>query len=393
MPSGPVQWSSGHKWACKRRSRPACRNQGFSVRPVSSQDIRTRTFGRFSLIWRRIPSNNDGMHKSVGSLAVLAVLSSGGLTAGTAAAAPYQSSNPTTSLEAAVEAAHWWAYVDRAQAYRDQLRPPADAAYVGLPVDAPTTDDPAPVEAPAPAEAPVATAPVEAPVAPAPAPVADSGVDWTCGSWGDSESGHRFGRWMSYNAAFDWIKDPARKAEADALVQPEYCRMMGRTQAPVAAMKAWGAERGAVMAARMPYGPGRCDAGGGRVNNLYPASVTGTWEGIADYVIFCEWDIPIIDEWDGDVWTGEAATNANWAAYGASDPAGVLLEGNTCQWMDVDGLQIEFGQFEIGCLNGYSGLHEAIGLDYSGMQVNIYGHAGYWEVHVSLWTSGFPDLG
>ena len=334
------------------------------------------------------------MNKFLSIMTASAVLSGVGLAAGTAAAAPYQPAGPiTTSVEADVEAKAWWATVARAQAYRDQLRPPADAAYAGLPVDGPTADEPAaPVEAPAPAEAPAAPAPVEAPAAPA--PVADSGVDWTCGSWGSSEAGHRFGRWMSYNSGYEWIaEDPSRKAEADALVQPEYCRMMGRTQAPVAAMQAWGAERGAVMAARMPYGPGRCDAGGGEVSNLYPAGATGTWEGLADYVIFCEWDIPYIDEWDGDVWVGETATNANWAAYGASDPAGVLVEGNTCQWMDVDGLRIEFGQFEIGCLNGYSGLHEAIGLDYSGMQVAINGGAGYWEVRVTLWTSGFPDLG
>ena len=44
------------------------------------------------------------------------------------AAAPYQPSNPTTSIEAAMEAADRWAYVARAQSYRDQLRPPADAA-------------------------------------------------------------------------------------------------------------------------------------------------------------------------------------------------------------------------------------------------------------------------
>ena len=55
------------------------------------------------------------------------------------AAAPYQSSNPTTSVEAHAEAADWWAYVARAQSYRDQLRPPADAAYAGLPTT--TVDD------------------------------------------------------------------------------------------------------------------------------------------------------------------------------------------------------------------------------------------------------------
>lgn len=83
-------------------------------------------------------SNNDGMPKSIGSPAVLAVLSGVGLAAGTAVAAPNQPAGPiTTSVEADAEAKAWWAAVARAQAYRDQLRPPADAAYAGLPVAGP----------------------------------------------------------------------------------------------------------------------------------------------------------------------------------------------------------------------------------------------------------------
>ena len=149
-----------------------------------------------------------------------------------------------------------------------------------------------------------------------------------------------------------------------------------------------------MMAARMPYGPGRCDAGGGSVSNAKPWIDNGTWEGIASYGIRCEWDVPIVDEWDGDVWVGEAASADYARAYGASNPADVLLQGETCQWMlgtDLD--SPEFGEFEINCNNGFRGLHEAIGLDYSGMRVSLYGYAGYWEIHVDLWTSGFPDLG
>ena len=99
------------------------------------------------------------------------------------AAAPFQSSNPTTSVEAEAEAEAWWAFVARAQSYRDQLRPPADGPYAGLPttvddpaddtpespvdegtfVELPTVviDEPAPAPEPAPEPEPVVLPPVE----------------------------------------------------------------------------------------------------------------------------------------------------------------------------------------------------------------------------------------